>query len=330
MLAILLFGLYLFGRGETTVGEIVMFMGFAGMLMRRLDQAASFINRVFLVTPRLQEFFNVLDTSTVRDRKDAVALKKVRGAVEFDHVTFSYDGRLPAISDLSFSVAPGETIALVGPTGAGKTTALAMLYRVFDPQSGGVRIDGRDIRDVTLASLHRNVGVIFQEPLLFNRTIGENLLVGNPDASDRAIRKACDRAQAWDFIERHGGLNAVVGERGRSLSGGERQRISIARALLKNPPILILDEATSALDAATESKVTAALNEVMKGRTSFVIAHRLATVRNATRILVFDQGRIVENGTFEDLISKGGLFADLAKAQFIAVAAPPPRSDAPA
>jgi ATP-binding cassette subfamily B protein len=331
MLAILICGLYLFAQGETTIGEIVMFMSFAGMLMQRLDQAASFINRVFMLTPRLQEFFGVLDTtSAVHDRKGAVTLKRVKGAVEFDHVTFSYDGRVPAIVDLTFSATPGDTVALVGPTGAGKSTALAMLYRVYDPQSGRIRLDGRDIRDVTLASLHRNVGVIFQETLLFNRTIEENLRVGNPEASDRAIRKACEQAQAMDFIERHGGLNAVVGERGRALSGGERQRISIARALLKNPPILILDEATSALDAATEAKVIAALAEVMKGRTSFVIAHRLATVKKATCILVFNQGRIVERGSFDELLRKDGPFAELAKAQFIGPDRSAPEDGAPA
>ena len=163
------------------------------------------------------------------------------------------------------------------------------------------------------------MGVIFQEPLLFNRSIAENLRVGNPDASDQDLRRACERAQALDFIERHdGGLDAIVGERGRSLSGGERQRLSIARALLKDPPILILDEATSALDAATEAKVTAALNNVMQGRTTFVIAHRLATVRNADRILVFDEGRIVESGSFEALLVADGAFAALAKAQLIA------------
>jgi ABC-type multidrug transport system fused ATPase/permease subunit len=182
-------------------------------------------------------------------------------------------------------------------------SALALLYRVYDPQSGTIRIDGRDIRGVKLTSLRRNIGVIFQEPLLFNRSIAENLQVGDPDATDEDILKACERAQALDFIERHeGGLNTIVGERGRALSGGERQRLSIARALLKNPPILILDEATSALDAMTEVKVNAALNEVMKGRTTFVIAHRLATVRNASRIFVFDKGRIVESGTFDELM----------------------------
>jgi ATP-binding cassette, subfamily B, beta-glucan exporter len=319
MLAILLVGLVLFSRGQTTVGGIVMFMTFAGMLIQRLDQAARFTNRILMDAPRLEEFFGVLDTTTgVPDRKSAVTLKKVRGLVEFKDVTLSYDGRRPAVADLTFTAEPGETIALVGATGAGKSTALALLYRVYDPQSGTIRIDGRDIRGVKLTSLRRNIGVIFQEPLLFNRSIAENLRVGNPDATDEDILKACERAQALDFIQRHeGGLNAIVGERGRALSGGERQRLSIARALLKNPPILILDEATSALDAVTEMKVNAALNEVMKGRTTFVIAHRLATVRNASRILVLDRGRIVESGAFDELVQKGGIFATLAKAQFI-------------
>jgi ATP-binding cassette, subfamily B, beta-glucan exporter len=312
-------GLLLFSHGQTTVGGIVMFMTFAAMLIQRLEQAARFTNRIFMDAPRLEEFFGVLDTTAgVRDRKNAVTLKKIRGLVEFKNVSFSYDRRNLAVADLSFTAEPGETLALVGATGAGKSTALALLYRVYDPQSGVIRIDGRDIRGVTLTSLRHNIGVIFQEPLLFNRSIAENLRVGDPDATNEDILKACERAQALDFIERHeGGLNAIVGERGRALSGGERQRLSIARALLKNPPILILDEATSAIDAVTEAKVNAALNEVMKGRTTFVIAHRLATVRNANRILVFDSGRIVEGGAFDELMRKGSVFSELAKAQFI-------------
>jgi glucan exporter ATP-binding protein len=320
MLAILIVGLVLFSHGQTTVGGIVMFMTFAGMLIQRLEQATRFTNRIFMDAPRLEEFFAVLDTTAgVRNRKNAVTLNRVRGSVEFKDVSFSYDRRNPAVADLTFTTEPGETVALVGATGAGKSTALALLYRVYDPQSGTIRIDGRDIRGVKLTSLRHNIGVIFQEPLLFNRSIAENLRVGDPDATDEDILKACERAQALEFIERHeGGLNAIVGERGRALSGGERQRLSIARALLKNPPILILDEATSALDALTEAKVNVALNEVMKGRTTFVIAHRLATVRNASRILVFETGRILESGTFDELMRKGGIFAELAKAQFIA------------
>ena len=319
MLAILILGIVLFWRGETTVGGIVMFMSFAGMLIQRMEQTSKFANRLFADAPRLEEFFRVFDTVPgPRDRKRAVTLEKIRGAVAFERVTFSYDGRKPAVADLSFAAEPGEVVALVGATGAGKSTAMALLYRVYDPQSGSIRIDGRDIRDIRLASLRRHIGVIFQEPLLFNRSIAENLRVGNPNATDADILQAIERAQAAEFVERHEhGLNAIVGERGRALSGGERQRLSIARALLKDPPILILDEATSALDAATEAKVTAALAEVMRGRTTFVIAHRLATVRNANRILVFEQGRIVESGSFDDLVRQDGAFAALAKAQFI-------------
>jgi ATP-binding cassette subfamily B protein len=319
MLAILILGIVLFARGETTIGGIVMFMSFAGMLIQRLEQAARFFNRIFMDAPRLQEFFEVWDAAPgPRERKRAVTLKKVIGSVQFQHVGFSYDGKTPAVEDLTFAAESGETIALVGATGAGKSTAMALLYRVYDPQSGSIRIDGRDIRDIKLASLRRHIGVIFQEPLLFNRSVAENLRVGNPSASDEDIRKAIERAQAGDLVERHeGGLAAIVGERGRALSGGERQRLSIARALLKDPQILILDEATSALDTATEAKVTVALKEAMKGRTTFVIAHRLATVRNATRIFVFDRGRIVERGTFEELIGQGGIFARLAETQFM-------------
>ena len=319
MLAILILGIVLFSRGATTVGGIVMFMGFAGMLIQRLEQAARFSSRLFMDAPRLGEFFGVLDMSSgVRDRKRAVTLNEVRGEVSFEHVTFSYDGKMPAVEDLTFAAEPGEVVALVGATGAGKSTAMALLYRVYEPELGTIRIDGRDIRNIKLASLRRNIGVIFQEPLLFNRSIADNLRVGNPEATEAGIRLALERAQAIEFVERHeGALNAIVGERGRALSGGERQRISIARALLKDPPILILDEATSALDAATEAKVTAALDETMKGRTTFVIAHRLATVRRATRILVFDHGRIIESGTFDQLVAQGGIFAGLAKAQFM-------------
>jgi ABC-type multidrug transport system fused ATPase/permease subunit len=242
----------------------------------------------------------------------------VRGLVEFNDVSFSYDGKRAAVADLKFTVLPGETVALVGATGAGKSTALALLHRAFDPQSGVVKIDGMDVRALKLSGLRRNIGVVFQEALLFNRSIADNLMVGKPDATPEQMHAAAERAQALSFIEQHAdGLNTTVGERGRSLSGGERQRLSIARALLKDPPILILDEATSSLDATTETLVQIALDEVMKGRTTFVIAHRLATIRNATRILVFEAGRVVESGRFDELVSQGGRFAELARAQFM-------------
>jgi ATP-binding cassette, subfamily B, beta-glucan exporter len=319
VLAIFSVGIALHQAGLTTVGEIVMFVSFATMLIQKLEQVVSFINNVFMEAPRLQEFFNVLDAvPAVRDRLDAIDVGRLSGLVEFHDVSFSYDGKRPAVEDLTFTALPGQTIALVGPTGAGKSTAIALLHRAFDPQSGFIKIDGMDVRGLQLAALRRNIGVVFQEALLFDRSIADNLRVGKPDATDEEMKVAAARAQALDFIERsEGGFETSTGERGRMLSGGERQRLSIARALLKDPPILILDEATSALDAVTEAKVNAALDEVMKGRTTFVIAHRLSTIRNATRILVFEEGRVIESGTFDELVAKGGHFADLAKAQFM-------------
>jgi ATP-binding cassette subfamily B protein len=208
---------------------------------------------------------------------------------------------------------------LVGATGSGKSTTLALLHRVYDPARGRITIDGHDIRDMTLASLRDNIGVVFQEPFIFARSIEENLRIGDPQASPEEIALALDRAQASAFVrDQPRGLATIVGERGRNLSGGERQRLAIARALLKDPPIMILDEATSALDANTERQVQQALYAATRGRTTLVIAHRLATIRNADLILVFEHGRVVESGGFEALVERQGLFASLAKAQFIA------------
>ncbi|MET0744818.1 MAG: glucan ABC transporter ATP-binding protein/ permease, partial [Microvirga sp.] len=318
--AIFLVGTALHLNGLATIGEVVMFMSMATMLISRLEQAVNFINQLFMQAPKMREFFEILDTApAVHDRPHAKDVERFVGSVAFENVSFSYDGKRPAVQDVSFTVGTGENVALVGSTGSGKSTTLGLLHRAFDPQSGLIRIDGDDIRDLTLASLRRNIGVVFQEPMLFARSIRENLQVGRPDATDAEMIEALERAQAIEFISRQAeGLDTIIGERGRSLSGGERQRLSIARALLKNPPVLILDEATSALDAATEQKLQKALDEVMKGRTTFVIAHRLATIRNADRILVFDQGRVIETGTFDDLVAKGGRFAELAKAQFMA------------
>jgi ATP-binding cassette subfamily B protein len=207
-------------------------------------------------------------------------------------------------------------VALVGHTGAGKSTAMTLLQRLWDPTSGRITIDGQDLRDITLDSLRSNIGVVFQESLLFNRSIRDNLLVGRPEATDEEIEQACRMADAHEFIVRQAhGYETLIGERGTSLSGGQRQRLAIARALLKNPPILILDEATSALDAATEARVGKALKTLMAGRTTFVIAHRLSTVRDADEILVFDDGRIVEKGNFNSLLARQGHFAALVETQ---------------
>ena len=325
LLVILVVGAYLKIVGLASVGQIVSFMSIAALLITRLEQVVGFSNRLFMDAPKLAEFFAVLDTvPSVRDRPDAIDPGRVRGLVEFKGVSFSYDGKRPAVADLSFTALPGDVVALVGPTGSGKTTALALLHRAFDPQSGLIMIDGADVRSFTLTGLRRNIGVVFQETLLFNRSIAENLRVGKPDATDQEMRDAAARAQALEFIDRNpDGFEARIGERGRLLSGGERQRIAIARALLKNPPILILDEATSALDPLTEARLQQALDEVMKHRTTFVIAHRLATIRNATRILVFRGGSIVETGSYDELIRRGDFFAEFAHAQFAATAQAP-------
>ncbi len=318
--AIFLLGTYLHLNDLATIGDIVTFVGYSTLLIGKLEAAVGFINQLFMQGPKLKEFFDVIDTvPQVQDRPTATDAGRLTGEVVFDGVTFSYDGKRPAILDLSLVARPGQTIALVGSTGSGKSTTLGLLHRAFDPQSGAIRIDGKDIRDFTLQSLRRNIAVVFQEPMLFARTIRENLEVGRSGASNEEMMAALERAQALEFIERQSnGLDTIVGERGRSLSGGERQRLSIARALLKDPPILILDEATSALDAGTEQKLQLALEEVMKGRTTFVIAHRLATIRNADHIIMLDQGKIIEQGTFDELVALHGRFAALAKAQFMA------------
>ncbi|WP_298967567.1 glucan ABC transporter ATP-binding protein/ permease [uncultured Methylobacterium sp.] len=320
MTAIFVTGIVLHLNGLASVGEVVSFMSLATMLVGRLDQVVAFINGLFLQAPKMAEFFEILDTvPAVRDWPGARAIEHLDGEVSFEAVGFSYDGRRPALDGVSFTARPGETVALVGTTGSGKSTTLSLLHRAFDPDEGIIRLDGTDIREFSVASLRHTIGVVFQEPMLFARSIRENLQVGRPDATDAEMLDALERAQAGDFMARQpDGLDTVIGERGRSLSGGERQRLSIARALLKNPPVLILDEATSALDAATERKLQGALDAVMEGRTTFVIAHRLATIRNADRILVFDGGRIVESGTFDALVAQGGRFAELARAQFMA------------
>jgi glucan exporter ATP-binding protein len=320
ILAILTLGVWFYVHGETTVGNIVMFMSYATLLIGKLEQGVGFANTMVTDAPRLREFFDVLDTvPNVSDRPNAVDPGRLRGQIEFKDVTYSYDGKRPAVQDLNFVAKPGQTVALVGATGAGKSTALALLHRAFDPQTGAIKIDNIDIRDMTLIGLRRNIGVVFQEIMLFDRSVAENLRVGKADATEEEMRAACERAQVLDVVERNPeGFATAVGERGRMFSGGERQRLSIARALLKDPPILILDEATSALDAVTEAKIQVALAEVMKGRTTFVIAHRLATIRNADTILVFEGGRIIESGGFDELVSRGGNFAKLAQTQFMA------------
>ncbi|MBP0492514.1 glucan ABC transporter ATP-binding protein/ permease [Roseomonas indoligenes] len=317
VITIFVLGTWLHMRGEATVGEIVSFMGFATMLIGRLEGAVGFVSRLLMQVPGLREVFGVLDTrSSVPEKLDAVDLGRTAGHVAFEHVAFGYPGGGKILNDVSFEAPPGKTVALVGQTGAGKSTAMSLLQRLWDPIEGRVTIDGHDLRDISLESLRRNVGVVFQDAMLFNRTIRENLLVGRPEATQEELEQACRMAEAHDFITRQPqGYDTPVGERGTSLSGGQKQRLSIARALLKDPPILILDEATSALDAATEARVQKALKVLMAGRTTFIIAHRLSTIRDADEILVFELGRVAERGTFEDLVAQGGRFAELVKTQ---------------
>ena len=317
VIAIFLVGTWLHLHGLATVGEIVSFMGFATLLIGRLEQAMGFASRLFIQMPGLVEFFGILDASAgVHEKPGAIELKDVKGEGVFENVTLSYDGTRIAVDNLSFRAAPGSMVALVGSTGSGKSTTMALLHRLWDPNSGRILIDGIDIKDVTLASLRRNIGVVFQDSTMFYRTIADNLLIGKPDATAEELEAAAKLAQAHDFIMRQtNGYNTLVGERGSTLSGGERQRLAIARTLLKNPPILILDEATSALDAVTEQKVQAGLKELMKGRTTFVIAHRLATIRDADLVLVLDKGKLVECGSYRELISMPSAFANLVAAQ---------------
>ncbi len=326
LLCIFSVGAWLHGDGLATIGEIVAFMSFATLLIAQLDEVVSFVNGLFLQAPKLQDFFDVLDTKPlVTDRPDARDPGRLGGHVVFDHVSFSYDDHKRAVDDVSFDIASGQTVALVGATGSGKSTTLNLLYRVFDPQQGSIKIDGIDIRDMALSGLRRNIGVVFQEPMLFARSIEENLRIGNPDATPAELSRALECAQAAEFVQRQSeGLATIVGERGRTLSGGERQRLSIARALLKDPPIMIFDEATSALDAETERQLQGALESATAGRTTFVIAHRLATIKSADLILVFAEGRIIEMGRFAELVALNSRFAALARAQFISGQSPAP------
>jgi ATP-binding cassette subfamily B protein len=314
VIAMFALGVSLNAAGEVSVGTIVSFVGFATMLIGRLEQFAGFVSTLFFQTPALRDFFAILDTpAAVREVPGLPALPRGPGAVAFEDVSFGYDAAHPAVSHLSFMAPAGATVALVGPTGAGKTTALGLLYRVQDPDSGRITIDGTDIRAVDLNSLRRSIAVVFQDAGLLYRSIADNMRIGKPDATEAELEAVARAAQAHDFIVvKPEGYATLIAERGRSLSGGERQRLAIARAMLKDAPILILDEATSALDNVTEARIQHALDALKRNRTTFVIAHRLTTVRNADLILVLENGRIVEQGGYEELVRRGGAFAALA------------------
>lgn len=315
MLIILVIGTILVQTGDLRVGDVIAFTGFAGLLIGRLDQMRAFSTQIFEARAKLEDFYQLEDAVEEREEPaGASELPNVRGDVEFRNVSFDFAHTTQGVHDVSFSVKAGQTIAIVGPTGAGKTTLINLLQRVHEPQSGKILIDGTDISTVTRKSLRHSIATVFQDAGLLNRSIIENIRLGREDASEEEVIKAAEAAAATDFIEsRLAGLTTVVGERGNRLSGGERQRIAIARAILKNAPILVLDEATSALDVETEARVKAAIDRLRKDRTTFIIAHRLSTVREADLVLFLDHGRIVEMGGYDELSTRGGRFASLLK-----------------
>lgn len=324
--AVLWFGAAAVVDGTLSVGRLsqfVLYAVFAGASFAQVSEIWGEVSQSAGAAERLTELLAI--EPDIKSPEHPVPMPvPARGEVEFKDVRFSYPGRpkLPTLQDVSFNARPGETIALVGPSGAGKSTIFNLLLRFFDPQGGAVLVDGIEVREVSLDALRARMALVPQDVALFAGTVAENIRYGTPDADLDAVRRAAIAAQADDFIRAlPAGYETRVGERGITLSGGQRQRIAIARAILKDAPVLLLDEATSALDAESEALVQRALERLMVGRTTLVIAHRLATVQKAKRILVMDKGRIVEQGTHAELIAKGGLYARLAEMQFAAEAA---------
>ncbi|MHB8622363.1 MAG: ABC transporter ATP-binding protein [Sulfuricaulis sp.] len=304
--------------GSLTVGELTQFLLYLGMFyfpLQRLSDLSVVLSNALAAIDRVFEYF---DTQPhVVERPDARELPVCQGAIILEHVTFGYEPGNPVLRDIDLSIVPGETIALVGPSGAGKTTFANLIPRFYDPTAGRVLLDGNDLRELGLAALRRQIGIVSQETILFSGTVQENLQLAKPDATTEEIRDALEAANAHEFVDKlPEGLWTEIGERGAMLSGGQRQRLALARAFLKNPRILLLDEATSALDSRAERRIQEALARLLKGRTSIVIAHRLSTILNADRIVVLDAGRIVEVGQHAVLLTRGGLYAQLYHEQF--------------
>jgi subfamily B ATP-binding cassette protein MsbA len=303
--------------GEMTLGDLLGIIGAVGVATPAARSISGFNTMLNEALAAVNRMFTLIDEpEAITDKAEAKPIKVTAGRIEFDNVSFTY-GDAPAIEGVSFTVEPGETIALVGPSGAGKSTIFNLLPRLYDVTTGAVRVDGQDVRDVTVVSLRNTISLVAQESALFNDTIRANIGLGRTGATHAEIEEAARNAAAHDFIlSLPQGYDTMAGERGGNLSGGERQRIALARAFLRDAPILLLDEATSALDAASEAQVQEALKRLSKGRTVLVIAHRLATVRDADRILALENGRIVEVGRHDDLVAKGGLYARLSRLQF--------------
>ena len=305
-------------QGETTAGALVAFLAYAVNISNPIKRITRAVGHIQKALAAAQRVFDLLDMQeAIQDQPGAQALPPVTGTVSFEHVSFSYNREDEVLHDLSFEVKPGQAVGLVGPSGAGKSTVASLLPRFYDCDSGLIRIDGTDIKQVTLDSLRNQVGIVPQETILFNGTVYDNILYGRLDATKEEIVEAAKAANAHDFIMAlPDGYNSKLGDRGVNISGGQRQRIAIARAILKDPRILILDEATSALDTESEQLVQDALNRLMEGRTSIIIAHRLSTIKNADRILVLNKGRLAEDGTHEELMEKNGLYAHLYQIQY--------------
>lgn len=327
MLVILVIGTLLVQRGELKVGDIIAFTGFATLLIGRLDQMITFVNQIFEARSKLEDFYKLEDAVQEREeRAGAMELKQVRGDVEFRNVSFDFASTTQGVRNVSFHARAGQTVAIVGPTGAGKTTLINLLQRVYDPQSGQILIDGHDIAKVTRKSLRHAIATVFQDAGLLNRSIKDNIRLGREDATEEEIIQAAEAAAATDFIEsRMIGYDTHVGERGNRLSGGERQRIAIARAILKNAPILVLDEATSALDVETEARVKEAIDRLRKNRTTFIIAHRLSTIREADLVVFLDHGQVIEMGNYDQLSKLGGRFSSLLRTSGLLKEEPSPQ-----
>ncbi|MFS0838408.1 ABC transporter ATP-binding protein [Paenibacillus sp. 1P03SA] len=317
-LFVMLCGTYFVIGGELSYGQFVAFLLLSNVFFRPIEK----INAVLESYPKgiagFKRYISIIDTEPdVADRKDAVSVDKLRGDIVFDSVTFGYDDQKNILEELDLNIRAGETIAFVGPSGAGKTTICSLLPRFYDCKSGAIRIDGIDVRDMTLESLRSQIGIVQQDVYLFEGTIRQNIAYGKLKASEEEIWEAARQAQLEEFIRKQpDGMETMIGERGVKLSGGQKQRLAIARIFLKNPPILILDEATSALDTATELAIQQSLTELSKGRTTLVIAHRLATIKNADRIIVVTERGVAEEGSHGELVAAGGIYSGLHKAQF--------------